>query len=122
MSVSKIVKRYANRKLYDTERSCYVTLDDIATMVKQGDTVQVVDNRSGTDLTSVTFAQIVFELEKKNNFIPLHDLRSLICEGQAQFLRAANDSAEHHYQGVAQSEKPHLHSVVHAASASEQVE
>jgi len=78
MSEPKIVKRYANRKLYDTERSCYVTLDDIAIMISAGDEVQVIDNKSGEDLTSVTLAQIIFESEKKNNFMPLGLLRDLI--------------------------------------------
>ncbi len=78
MSEPKIVKRYANRKLYDTERSCYVTLDDIAIMISAGDEVRVIDNKSGEDLTSVTLAQIIFESEKKNNFMPLGLLRDLI--------------------------------------------
>lgn len=77
----KVVKRYANRKLYDTERSCYVTLDDIAAMIKAGEDVQVVDNKSGEDLTTVTFAQIIFESEKKNSVMPLSLLRGLIQDG-----------------------------------------
>ena len=80
MSSPKIVKRYANRKLYDTERSCYVTLEDIAVMIKAGDEVQVVDNKTGEDLTSVTLAQIIFESEKKRNVMPLALLRGLIQE------------------------------------------
>lgn len=78
MSAIRIVKRYANRKLYDTERSCYVTLEDISLMIKEGAEVKVVDNKSGEDLTTVTLAQIIFETEKKNSFMPLTLLRSLI--------------------------------------------
>jgi polyhydroxyalkanoate synthesis repressor PhaR len=78
MAGPKIVKRYANRKLYDTERSCYVTLDDISLMIKAGDEVRVVDNKTGEDLTSVTLAQIIFETEKKKSFMPLDLLRGLI--------------------------------------------
>lgn len=81
MSATKIVKRYANRKLYDTERSCYVTLEDISIMIKAGDEVKVIDNKSGEDLTSVTLAQIIFETEKKANFMPLSLLRGLIQDG-----------------------------------------
>ena len=81
MSAPKIVKRYANRKLYDTERSCYVTLEDISTMIKAGEEVRVVDNKSGEDLTTVTFAQIIFEAEKKKNFMPMGLLRDLIRDG-----------------------------------------
>ena len=67
----KVIKRYTNRKLYDTVESRYVTLDEIAEMVKQGVEVKIVDNRSKEDLTSVTMAQIVFEEEKKKNQMPL---------------------------------------------------
>jgi polyhydroxyalkanoate synthesis repressor PhaR len=76
----KIIKRYANRKLYDTSKSCYITLNDIAEMVCQGDHVQVIDNRSGRDLTTITLAQILFETEKRKHFMPLNVLRDLILE------------------------------------------
>jgi polyhydroxyalkanoate synthesis repressor PhaR len=74
----KVIKRYTNRKLYDTVESRYVTLDEIAEMVKQGVEVKIVDNRSKEDLTSVTLAQIVFEEEKKKNQMPLSVLREII--------------------------------------------
>ena len=74
----KIIKRYTNRKLYDTVESRYVTLDEIAEMVKQGVEVRIVDNRSKEDLTSVTLAQIIFEEEKKKNQMPLSLLREII--------------------------------------------
>ncbi len=74
----KVIKRYTNRKLYDTVESRYVTLDEIAEMVKQGVEVKIVDNRSKDDLTSVTLAQIIFEEEKKKNRMPLTVLREII--------------------------------------------
>lgn len=74
----KVIKRYTNRKLYDTVESRYVTLDEIAEMVKQGVEVKIVDNRTKEDLTSVTLAQIVFEEEKKKNQMPLSVLREII--------------------------------------------
>jgi polyhydroxyalkanoate synthesis repressor PhaR len=74
----KVIKRYTNRKLYDTVESRYVTLDEIAEMVKQGAEVRIVDNRSKEDLTSVTLAQIIFEEEKKKNRMPLSVLREII--------------------------------------------
>ncbi len=97
MSNPKIVKRYANRKLYDTERSCYVTLEDISAMIKSGEEVRVVDNKSGEDLTSVTFAQIIFEAEKKKNFMPITLLRDLIRDGGdaiGEFAREQRDKVE----------------------------
>ncbi len=94
MSGPKVVKRYANRKLYDTERSCYVTLDDIAGMIKNGDDVRVVDNKSGEDLTSVTLAQIIFEAEKKASFMPLTLLRNLIQQGGDTLGEIARESVD----------------------------
>ena len=73
----KIIKRYTNRKLYDTQRSRYVTLDQIAEMIRDGQDVKIVDNTSKEDLTSVTLAQIIFEQEKKqNSFLPLSAMRT----------------------------------------------
>ncbi len=77
-SEPKVIKRYTNRKLYDTVESRYVTLDEIAEMVKQGVEVKIIDNRTKEDLTSVTLAQIVFEEEKKKNQMPLSVLREII--------------------------------------------
>jgi polyhydroxyalkanoate synthesis repressor PhaR len=75
----KIIKRYQNRKLYDTERSCYVTLNEIAELIKNGEDVKVVDNKSKRDLTSLTLAQIIFEEEKKRKrLLPLGLLKNII--------------------------------------------
>ncbi len=76
---TRVIKRYTNRKLYDTADSRYVTLEEIAAMVKAGEEVQIVDNRNGEDLTEVTLAQILFEEQKKNKTrMPLGMLRDLI--------------------------------------------
>ncbi|MHB1844569.1 MAG: polyhydroxyalkanoate synthesis regulator DNA-binding domain-containing protein [Deltaproteobacteria bacterium] len=77
----KVIKRYTNRKLYDTVESRYVTLDEIGQMIKRGAEVQIVDNRSKEDLTSVTLAQIIFEEEKKKSRMPLGVLRDIIRSG-----------------------------------------
>lgn len=74
----KVIKRYTNRKLYDTVESRYVTLDEIAGMIKQGAEVKIVDNKTKEDLTTVTLAQIVFEEEKKSSRMPLSVLREII--------------------------------------------
>lgn len=62
---ARIIKRYANRKLYDTRDSRYVTLQQIAQYVRGGEEVQIIDNNSKEDLTNVTLAQIIYEEEKK---------------------------------------------------------
>jgi polyhydroxyalkanoate synthesis repressor PhaR len=77
----KIIKRYTNRKLYDTVESRYVTLDEIADMIKAGAEVKILDNRTKEDLTSVTLAQIIFEEEKKTSKMSLGTLRDLIRHG-----------------------------------------
>ncbi|MEY4512196.1 MAG: hypothetical protein RLZZ450_4318 [Pseudomonadota bacterium] len=60
----RVIKRYANRKLYDTRSSRYVTLPQIAELVRGGEDVQIIDNRTKENLTSVTLAQIIYESEK----------------------------------------------------------
>ena len=78
----KIIKRYQNRKLYDTSDSCYVTLEDIGEMVKLGDDIQIIDNTTKEDLTSVTLAQIIFEEQKKKtNVQSLGTFRQIIPGG-----------------------------------------
>jgi polyhydroxyalkanoate synthesis repressor PhaR len=77
----KVIKRYSNRKLYDTERSKYVTLDEIAKMIKAGEEVTIIDNESKEDLTSVTLTQIIYEEEKRESRMPLSMLRNLIQTG-----------------------------------------
>lgn len=75
----KIIKRYQNRKLYDTQQSCYVTLDDIAKMIRTNEEVMVVDNKSKNDITAATLTQIIFEAEKKaSQYAPLFTLREII--------------------------------------------
>ena len=64
-SGQRVIKRYANRKLYDTRDSRYVTLVQIAEYVRNGEDVQIIDNTSKEDLTHVTLAQIIYEEEKK---------------------------------------------------------
>ncbi|MFP5518273.1 MAG: polyhydroxyalkanoate synthesis regulator DNA-binding domain-containing protein [Bdellovibrionia bacterium] len=78
----KIIKRYQNRKLYDTQQSCYVTLDDIAKMIRTNEEVMVIDNKTKNDITAATLTQIIFEAEKKaSQYAPLFTLREIIQNG-----------------------------------------
>ncbi|HEY0254556.1 MAG TPA: polyhydroxyalkanoate synthesis regulator DNA-binding domain-containing protein [Kofleriaceae bacterium] len=89
MPETRIIKRYANRKLYDTEHSRYVTLDQISEMIRNGDDVKIVDNKTKEDLTTVTLAQIIFEEEKKQrSFLPLGAMRNIIQSGGQWFAEA----------------------------------
>ncbi len=75
----KNIKRYQNRKLYDTSTSRYVTLDDIAEMIQKGEDVTVVDNRTNKDITSSTLTQIIFETERKSKAVlPIQVLKDII--------------------------------------------
>jgi polyhydroxyalkanoate synthesis repressor PhaR len=75
-----IIKKYANRRLYNTGTSTYVTLEDLALMVKKGDDFTVYDAKSGEDITRGVLAQIIFEQENKEgqNLLPIAFLRQLI--------------------------------------------
>ena len=76
------IKRYPNRKLYDTEAKQYITLEGIAELVRQGKEVHVLDHATGEDLTTVILTQIVFEQEKKESgFVPHGVLKGLIEAG-----------------------------------------
>jgi polyhydroxyalkanoate synthesis repressor PhaR len=74
------IKKYANRRLYNTGTSTYVTLEDLATMVKNGEDFLVYDAKSGDDITRQVLAQIIFEQENKagQNLLPTTFLRQLI--------------------------------------------
>ncbi len=63
MKEVKIIKRYQNRKLYDTHESSYVTLDEIAKMIKSGEDLRVIDNKTKNDITASTLTQLLYESE-----------------------------------------------------------
>ncbi len=74
-----IIKKYANRRLYHTGTSAYVTLDDLAEMVKAGEDFLVHDAKSGDDITHSVLTQIIFDQESKGeNLLPVNFLRQMI--------------------------------------------
>jgi len=79
-----VIKRYSNRKLYDTQESRYVTLEEIEEMIRAGREISVVDASSGEDLTSVTLTQIILENERNHRAnLPSAFLHQLIKHGEA---------------------------------------
>ena len=79
---TKVIKRYGNRKLYDTEQSSYVVLKDIAKMIRNEEEVRVIDNETKDDITSATLTQIIFGAEKESSYsAPLDILKSIIKKG-----------------------------------------
>src|SRR5258706_1704331 len=74
-----VVKKYANRRLYNTATSSYVTLEDLAKMIKEGGDFVVYDAKTGEDLTRSVLTQIIVEQEQKGqNLLPINFLRQLI--------------------------------------------
>jgi polyhydroxyalkanoate synthesis repressor PhaR len=83
----RIIKRYSNRKLYDTRGSSYVTLLQIAEMIRDGEDVQIIDNATKDDKTDVTLALIISEeLRNKPRAIPIPTLKALIRHGGGRIL------------------------------------
>ena len=84
------IKKYANRRLYNTGTSTYVTLEDLASMVKEGEDFLVYDAKTGEDITRSVLAQIIFEQEKKKKSSKTKELNdpvvSEIKEGAKQLL------------------------------------
>jgi polyhydroxyalkanoate synthesis repressor PhaR len=77
-----LIKRYPNRKLYDTESKQYVTLEGISGLIRDGKEIRVIDNATGEDLTAQTLTQVIAELEKKpGGFLPRNILAGLIQTG-----------------------------------------
>lgn len=93
----RLIKRYESRKLYDTEESRYVSLDEISTWIRQGQEVRVVDNASNNDVTSQTLTQIILEEGRKGtSFLPSELLHDLVRIGE----RAVTNGMEQVQHGV----------------------
>jgi polyhydroxyalkanoate synthesis repressor PhaR len=76
-----LIKRYPNRKLYDTQARRYVTLDEVAALIRDGQDVVVVDHASDEDVTAVTLAQILLGEEKRRGYLPQSLLAGLVRAG-----------------------------------------
>src|SRR5579864_7650955 len=103
-SSAVIIKKYGNRRLYDTSGSRYVNLDDIAAFIREGKEVRVEDAKTGKDLTRVTLTQIITEdAKQKPTGLPLELLRELIVasdQARQEFIMWYLKSAFDTYQAV----------------------
>ncbi len=89
----RVVKRYSNRKLYDTVESRYVTLPQIAELVRQGQEVRIIDNATKEDLTRMTLAQILYEEERKQSrALPIAALKELIHTSSERIIETLKDT------------------------------
>ena len=99
-SAKVTIKKYANRRLYDTESSTYITLDRLAALVREGREFEVVDAKTGEDLTRTVLTQIIVDEESRGStMLPVNFLRQLIglygnsMQGMVpQYLEAAMDA------------------------------
>ena len=94
----ELIKKYSNRRLYDTTRSRYISLEELAETVRSGKEVRVVDAKSGADLTQLTLAQIIFESKSAARLLPAQLLTQLVrlsddalAEFLGQYVSAALD-------------------------------
>ncbi len=76
-----VVRRYANRKFYDTEGSCYITLAGMAQLIRNGREVQVIDLATGREITAATYAQIICDEERRHPSLHTAELIRIISEG-----------------------------------------
>ena len=93
------IKRYPNRKLYNTETKQYITLDELAELIREGRELEVIDNANGEDLTVLTMTQVLFEqVKKQTGFLPRTLLAGLIQAGGRRNLldRFLNRFEENH--------------------------
>lgn len=84
-----LVKKYGNRRLYDTQASSYITLDELEAIIRRGDDVRVVDAKTNEDLTQATLAQIILEGRRAGRLLPVPLLFQLIRMGDealAEFM------------------------------------
>jgi len=77
----RTIRRYSNRKLYDTQDSHYVNLQQIADLIRGGEEIRVIHKTSQRDLTAATFCQIIFEETKRGPQLPVAGLRKIIVSG-----------------------------------------
>lgn len=81
--MTRLIKYYPNRKLYDTNLRKYISLDGLADLIHQGEDIQVVDNVSGADLTALSLTQIIYEQEKQHaGLLPRSILTGLVRAGK----------------------------------------
>ena len=89
-----LIKRYANRKLYNTETSRYITLKGIADLLESNQEVKVIDNESGEDITSVTLSQILVDTERDGRSVPGNLLTGLFQRGGDALRKRVDDASE----------------------------
>ena len=100
-----LIKRYANRKLYNTETSRYITLRGIAELIEADEDVRVIDNETGEDITSVTLSQILVDSERESRSVPKTLLSDLIQRGGDALYGALRRGVDDASEGIEEIQK-----------------
>ena len=95
-----LIKRYANRKLYNTQASRYITLKGISELLNAGEEVRVIDNETGEDITNVALSQILVDSERKNSALPRSLLSQIVERGGDVLYGALKKGMDDASEGV----------------------
>ncbi len=117
--MERLIKRYDNRKLYDTEASSYVSLSDVADLVRGGETVRIEDNVSGKDLTAQTLTQIILEEGKNGDHIIPSDLLHDLLRQSSQAIDSGFEQLKHSMDDIIHSSMTQLNRLVQTPRARE---
>ena len=115
----RVIKRYGNRKLYDVDASAYVSMDELAALIRAGHTLQVIDNVSGEDITAQTLTQVVLEQGRRGGGLMPTDLLHDLLRRGGKALDAGVEQLRHGVEGVAQRALAPLTRVVQAPQEKE---
>lgn len=117
--MARRIKRYGNRKLYDTESSEYVSLSDIAEIVRGGDTVKVIDNETDADLTAQTLTQIILEEGKQGREVIPSDLLHELLRRSEKMVDVGIDQIRSTVDDLVQTSLGRLKGLVQSPQAQE---
>jgi polyhydroxyalkanoate synthesis repressor PhaR len=117
--MNRLIKRYPNRKLYDVEASAYVSLNDIARLIREGETVQIVDNATGEDITAQTLTQVVLDEGKRGaSILPTDTLHDLLRRS-GQVIDNRFEQIRHGVDELVQGSLGRLTRVLHGSRSDE---
>jgi len=108
-----LIKRYANRKLYNTDTSRYITLKGVAELIESGEDLRVIDNENGEDITSVTLSQILVDNERNHRDLPRNLLSDILQKGgdalYGAIKRGVGDASDG-FEGIQRNVRRAIHS------------
>lgn len=117
--MNRLIKRYPNRKLYDVEASAYVSLADVATLIRAGNTVEIVDHATGEDITAQTLTQVVLEEGKRGASILPTDLLHDLLRRSGEALDSRFEQIRHGVDELVQGSLGRLTRVLHGTQSEE---